>query len=133
MKKINTNSNGKVHELFKKKDLIIYPAGDDNTQNVDKSNHTGKTMPIQELNQILPNCVIMKKTESKRFLGITDTALFDYYVDNRYFPRHKGGVFYRHELLEFNKSGKRLSSINEILLILKLKTAKGKTNTQKLY
>ncbi len=53
----NSNSNGKVHELFKNKDLIIYPAGDDNTQNVDKTNQTSKTMPIQELNQILPDCV----------------------------------------------------------------------------
>jgi hypothetical protein len=101
------------------------------------STDKGRQLVFDELKDIAPKkSDILSKSDARRFLGVS-YHIFQFYEDKLYFHRHKDEdkiVYYRYELIEFLKSGKRLSSYDESALNKKLRAANDKeNNTKKLY
>lgn len=98
---------------------------------------SGRPRGFAELRDIAPKQYeMLSRSEARRFLGRVSNEIFQHYLDNGCFLLHKDGnknVYYRQELIEFLKTGKRMSAHEEGVLNKKLRTEKNGTNQKTLY
>lgn len=98
---------------------------------------SGRPREFEELRDIAPKKYeMLSRSEARRFLGRVSNEIFQHYLENGCFLLHKDGnknVYYRYELIEFQKSGKRLSAHDEEVLNKKLQAEKNGTNLKPLF